>query len=167
MAIANCHIPNTNQGLPIYERALRSLTAQLPSGVQSLNIVLGDLNFALWGEGRMTEDGQHWSEGDRPRHDLFNRFCERWLEYIQYEPTLLGWNAEATARHASRLDRVYSDTPSAILADITVATTVHGSLDRCPSDHRPIVFSIAKFDPRRSRCAPVWLCRTPEYKEAA
>eukprot|EP00959_Pyramimonas_sp_CCMP1952_P029480 619219-Pyramimonas_sp.AAC.1 len=71
----------------------------------------------------MSEDGQQWGEGDRMHHELFNGVCERWPGYIQYEPTRLGWKVEVAARHASRLGRVYSGTPSAILADLAVSTT--------------------------------------------
>eukprot|EP00959_Pyramimonas_sp_CCMP1952_P258516 5403739-Pyramimonas_sp.AAC.1 len=57
LCIIDVHMPNTNEQIGTYRRALSSLCERLPPAASCHAIVLGDWNFALSAEGRLRADG--------------------------------------------------------------------------------------------------------------
>eukprot|EP00959_Pyramimonas_sp_CCMP1952_P056170 1173127-Pyramimonas_sp.AAC.1 len=84
-------------------------------------------------------DGSGFSPGDRAHTDLFHRKCGSWVEFFQESDTRREIRDNIISQ-TSRLDRIYSDIPSALLADLTISTSVVGRLKNIQSsDHIPVL----------------------------
>eukprot|EP00959_Pyramimonas_sp_CCMP1952_P389544 8162934-Pyramimonas_sp.AAC.1 len=92
-------------------------------------------------------DGGGWTNGDMRFHEVFNRNCGAWIGLFQAGATKRELR-DGHIAHASRLDRIYSCSPAAVIADITVHASVIGKLCHArTSDHIPVLAHIQAYHP--------------------
>eukprot|EP00959_Pyramimonas_sp_CCMP1952_P418002 8757656-Pyramimonas_sp.AAC.1 len=128
---------------------------------------MGDFNFVLEEEGRFKGDGSGWTAGDTTHARLFHKFFPCLTELYQDQDTRRGKRGKAV-QVTSRIDRIFTSLPPALLRDITSRAGVLGSLKSfMASDHIPVTASLEIFSPSsRHPVISPWIASLPEFHSA-